>query len=49
MKLRFSFLYFLSWNTPWKIRRRLEIVGFTPLLFTAHKGILLQVFIIATC
>ena len=44
MKLRFLFLYFLSWNIPWKIRRRLEIVGFSPLLFTAHKGILLQVF-----
>ena len=27
----------------------LEIVGFSPLLFTAHKGILLQVFSIATC
>ena len=26
----------------------LEIVGFSPLLFTAHKGISLQVFSIAT-
>ena len=35
MKLQFLFLYFLSWNTPWKIRRRLEIVGF-PHYYSLH-------------